>query len=60
MPAININGNYRHISWQRLNTYATMAGVTAETFLNRYGTKHWSENLKKMVDYCQKFFVNVS
>ena len=37
MPVININGNYRHISWQRLSNYATMAGVTAETFLNRYG-----------------------
>lgn len=37
MPAININGKFRHITWDRLSNYATMAGVPAETFLNRYG-----------------------
>lgn len=37
MPIINVNGKYRHITWERLNNYATMAGVTYETFLNRHG-----------------------
>jgi len=37
MPVINVNGKYRHITGERLNNYATMAGVTAETFLDRYG-----------------------
>lgn len=37
MPVINVNGKYRHITWERLNNYATMTGVTAETFLDRYG-----------------------
>jgi len=37
MPVININGKYRHITWERLSNYATMAGITDETFLNRYG-----------------------
>ena len=37
MPIINVNGKYRHITWGRLNSYATIAGVTAETFLTRHG-----------------------
>ena len=37
MPIINVNGKYRHITWGRLSNYATMAGVTAETFLTRHG-----------------------
>jgi len=37
MPVININGKFRHITWDRLDNYAMMAGITAETFLNRYG-----------------------
>lgn len=37
MPIINVNGKFRHITWERLNNYATMAGVTNDTFLNRYG-----------------------
>ena len=37
MPLINVNGKFRHITWERLNNYATMTGITAETFLNRYG-----------------------
>lgn len=37
MPVINVNGKFRHITWERLSTYATMIDVTAETFLTRYG-----------------------
>lgn len=37
MPIININGKFRHITWERLSNYAMMEGVTAETFLNRHG-----------------------
>ena len=37
MPVIKVNGKFRHITWDRLSNYATMAGVTAETFLNRHG-----------------------
>lgn len=37
MPIINVNGKYRHITWNRLDDYAMMAGITPETFLNRYG-----------------------
>ena len=37
MPVINVNGKYRHITWDRLNSYAMMEGISAETFLNRHG-----------------------
>ena len=37
MPVINVNGQYRHITWDRLNNYAMMEGISAETFLNRHG-----------------------
>ena len=37
MPAVNINGKFRHITWDRLNNYAMMEGVTAGTFLFRHG-----------------------
>lgn len=37
MPAVNINGKFRHITWGRLNTYATMTGISAENFLHLYG-----------------------
>ena len=37
MPAININGKFHHITWNRLDNYAMMAGVTAENFLHMYG-----------------------
>lgn len=37
MPAVNINGKFRHITWDRLGNYAMFAGISAETFLNRYG-----------------------
>ena len=37
MPVINVHGKFRHITWERLSNYATMAGVTDETFLDRHG-----------------------
>ena len=37
MPTININGKFRHITWDRLSNYATMAGITAQNFLHIYG-----------------------
>ena len=37
MPIINVNGRFRHITWERLSNYAMIAGVTDNTFLNRYG-----------------------
>lgn len=37
MPIINVNGKYRHITWDRLTNYAMIEGISAETFLNRHG-----------------------
>jgi len=37
MPAVNINGKFRHITWDRLDNYAMMEGISAEIFLNRHG-----------------------
>lgn len=37
MPVINVNGKFRHITWERLSSYAMITGVTAEIFLTRYG-----------------------
>lgn len=38
MPIININGKFRHITWDRLSNYAMIEGFTADTFLYRHGT----------------------
>lgn len=37
MPIINVNGKYRHITWERLINYATIAGVATDIFLFRHG-----------------------
>lgn len=37
MPIINVNGKYRHITWERLSNYATIAGVATDIFLFRHG-----------------------
>lgn len=37
MPTININGKFRHITWERLNNYATMKGTTTDILLFRHG-----------------------
>ncbi len=37
MPAINVNGKYRHLTWDRLNLYASMVGVDPHEFLHRHG-----------------------
>ena len=37
MPVINVNGKYRHITWNRLNSYATIEGISEEMFLHRHG-----------------------
>lgn len=37
MPAININGKYRNISWNHLVSYAMLEGISADIFLNRHG-----------------------
>ena len=37
MPIINVNGKFRHITWDRLNSYAMIEGISEAMFLHRHG-----------------------